>query len=157
MTDGWSLVRELFLALDAELLPAWRGSSGDVFEEVVVPLDQDVTSLPVGAGTAALIATAPFVSDEGWLKVFRAADAAAPSPSSRRGVPTTLPSSRLRWPTRRRTGASTSTTSQASRGGSWSATIPREVADRRPPMTAVTDRRGAPGRFAAARVGSART
>lgn len=66
---------EPFLALDAELLPSWRGSSDDVFEEVVVPLDQDVTSLPVGAGRAALIATDPFVSDEGWLEVFRSADA----------------------------------------------------------------------------------
>lgn len=65
---------EPFLAMDADLLPLWRGSSNNVFEEVVVPLDQDVTSLPVGTGSAGLIATDPFVSDEGWLEVFRSAD-----------------------------------------------------------------------------------
>ena len=65
---------EPFLAMDADLLPQWRGSSDGVFEEVVVDLDQEVTSLPVGAGTAALIATDPEVNDEGWLEVFRSAD-----------------------------------------------------------------------------------
>lgn len=66
---------EPFLAMDADLLPLWRGSSDNVFEEVVVPLDQDVTSLPVGTGTAALIGTDPEVSDEGWLEIFRSDDA----------------------------------------------------------------------------------
>ena len=60
-----------FLALDASLLPAWRGYSDEHYD-LLVDLGPEVTSIAVGRGTAALISTDGTVYDEGWLQVYRA-------------------------------------------------------------------------------------
>jgi hypothetical protein len=65
---------EPFLAMDADLLPLWRGSRDSDVEDAVVRLGHQTTTLPVGSGTAAVILPDPEVSDEGWLEVFRSAD-----------------------------------------------------------------------------------
>lgn len=65
---------EPFLALDADLLPHWRGMSGGAYEALVPELGYDLTSVPVGPGSAGLILTDPEVGDEGWLEIFRAED-----------------------------------------------------------------------------------
>ncbi|MGY2084773.1 hypothetical protein [Blastococcus sp. SYSU DS0539] len=65
---------EPFLALDDTLLPAWRGLSDQAYEALAPQLDYQLTGIPVGAGTAALVLTDPEVGDEGWLEVFRADD-----------------------------------------------------------------------------------
>ncbi len=67
---------EPFLALDGDLLPDWSGETGGHYEQLVPDLDHDLTSIPVGAGRAALVLTDAEVADEGWLEVFRAADGA---------------------------------------------------------------------------------
>jgi hypothetical protein len=68
---------ESFLALDANLLPHWRGLSDNTYQDVIVGLSWDVTSVPVGEGSAAFIATDPEVGDEGWLEVFESSEAIA--------------------------------------------------------------------------------
>ncbi|WP_104523885.1 hypothetical protein [Blastococcus atacamensis] len=65
---------EPFLALDEDLLPAWHGLSGQAYEALVPHLTYELTSIPVGAGSAAVVLTDPEISDEGWLEVFRAHD-----------------------------------------------------------------------------------
>ncbi|MGY1826056.1 MULTISPECIES: hypothetical protein [unclassified Blastococcus] len=65
---------EPFLALDGDLLPAWRGMSEQAYEALVPRLDYQLTGIPVGGSTAALVLTDPEVGDEGWLEVFRADD-----------------------------------------------------------------------------------
>jgi hypothetical protein len=67
---------EPFLALDADLLPDWAGETGGRYEALVPDLTHELTSVPVGAGRAALVLTDPEVGDEGWLEVFRADDGA---------------------------------------------------------------------------------
>lgn len=67
---------EPFLALDADLLPDWSGETDGDYERLVPRLGFDVTSIPVGAGRAALVLTDGEVADEGWLEVFRADDGA---------------------------------------------------------------------------------
>jgi hypothetical protein len=68
---------DCFLALDATLLPHWRGLSDDTYQSVVVGLDQEVTSVRVGSEAAALVATDPEVGDEGWIEVFQSDGAIA--------------------------------------------------------------------------------
>jgi hypothetical protein len=65
---------EPFLAMDADLLADWRGLSDQGYEALVPQLDYSLTSIPVGAGTAALVLTDPEIGDEGWLEVFRGDD-----------------------------------------------------------------------------------
>jgi hypothetical protein len=65
---------EPFLALDGDLLPDWSGETGGHYEQLVPDLDHDLTSIPVGAGRAAVLLTDADVADEGWLEVFRADD-----------------------------------------------------------------------------------
>ncbi|RBY90121.1 hypothetical protein DQ244_11635 [Blastococcus sp. TBT05-19] len=65
---------EPFLALDETLLPEWRGMSGQAYEALVPRLDYELTGVPVGSGTAAIVLTDPEIGDEGWLEVFRADD-----------------------------------------------------------------------------------
>ena len=65
---------EPFLALDETLLPEWRGESAGAYEDLVPRLDYELTGIPVGAGTAAVVLTDPEVGDEGWLEVFRGDD-----------------------------------------------------------------------------------
>ena len=83
MSRAWTRIGRLwtngesFLALDADLLPSWRGLSDNTYQDVIVGLSWDVTSIPVGVGTAAHIATDPEVGDEGWLEVFRSSEAIA--------------------------------------------------------------------------------
>lgn len=60
-----------FLALDAALLPAWRGYSDEHYDRLV-HLGPDITSVTIGTGTAALISTDGTVYDEGRLEFFRA-------------------------------------------------------------------------------------
>lgn len=60
-----------FLALDATLLPAWRGYSEDHYDRLVT-LGPEITSIPVGTGAAALVSTDGTVYDEGWLEIYRA-------------------------------------------------------------------------------------
>ncbi|TFV51608.1 hypothetical protein [Blastococcus sp. TF02A-35] len=80
MTVAWTHVGrfwsngEPFLALDEDLLPAWRGMSDEAYEALVPRLDYELTGIPVGAGTAALVLTDPEIGDEGWLEVFRGDD-----------------------------------------------------------------------------------
>ncbi|RBY97458.1 hypothetical protein DQ237_00365 [Blastococcus sp. TF02-8] len=65
---------EPFLAVDEELLPHWRGMSDEAYEALVPDLDYELTSIPVGAGRAAVVLTDPEIGDEGWLEVFRGDD-----------------------------------------------------------------------------------
>ena len=65
---------EPFLALDGDLLPDWSGETGGDYEQLVPDLHYDLTSIPVGAGRAAVVLTDAEVADEGWLEVFRADD-----------------------------------------------------------------------------------
>ena len=65
---------EPFLALDGELLPSWRGLSDQAYEALVPELDYQLTGIPVGTSTAAIVLTDPEVGDEGWLEVFRGDD-----------------------------------------------------------------------------------
>ncbi|TYP89151.1 hypothetical protein [Blastococcus xanthinilyticus] len=65
---------EPFLALDEELLPHWRGLSDEAYEALVPRLDYELTSIPVGPGSAAVVLTDPEIGDEGWLEVFRGDD-----------------------------------------------------------------------------------
>lgn len=67
---------EPFLALDGDLLPDWSGETDAHYERLVPDLDHDLTSIPVGAGRAAVVLTDADVADEGWLEVFRADDGA---------------------------------------------------------------------------------
>ena len=67
---------EPFLALDGDLLPDWSGETAEDYERLVPALDYDLTSIPVGAGRAAVVLTDAEVADEGWLEVFRAGDGA---------------------------------------------------------------------------------
>jgi hypothetical protein len=61
-------------ALSGDLLPDWSGETGGHYEQLVPDLDYDLTSIPVGAGRAAVVLTDAEVADEGWLEVFRADD-----------------------------------------------------------------------------------
>jgi len=80
MTRSWTHVGrcwsngEPFLAMDAELLPAWRGESDSAYERLVPVLAYDVTSVPLDHGSAALLLPDPDVGVEGWLEVFRCGD-----------------------------------------------------------------------------------
>lgn len=65
---------EPFLALDGDLLPAWRGMSEQAYEALVPRLGYQLTGIPLDGGSAALVLTDPEVGDEGWLEVFRADD-----------------------------------------------------------------------------------
>jgi hypothetical protein len=65
---------EPFLAMDEELLPNWRGMSDEAYEALVPRLDYELTSIPVGAGSASIVLTDPEIGDEGWLEVFRGND-----------------------------------------------------------------------------------
>ncbi|RBY87628.1 hypothetical protein [Blastococcus sp. TF02A-30] len=67
---------EPFLALDADLLPDWSGETEGHYEQLVPDLGYEVTSVPVGAGRAALLLTDAEVGDEGWLEIYRADDGA---------------------------------------------------------------------------------
>lgn len=60
---------EPFLAMDADLRPAWRGSSDDQFEQVVELGDED-TGIPVGDGRAVLVGADGVVRDDSWIEVF---------------------------------------------------------------------------------------
>ena len=61
---------EIYLALDAPHLASWAGFSHDHYEPLC-DLGQNVTSTPVGEGSAGLIAPDGAVNDESWLEVFR--------------------------------------------------------------------------------------
>ncbi|MGY1722351.1 hypothetical protein [Blastococcus sp. SYSU DS0533] len=65
---------EPFLALDGDLLAAWRGMSEQAYEALVPRLGYQLTGIPLDGGSAALVLTDPEVGDEGWLEVFRADD-----------------------------------------------------------------------------------
>jgi hypothetical protein len=106
---------EPFLVLDADLLPHWRGTSGNAYEALVPDLAYELTAVPLGDGSAGLVLTDPEVGDEGWLEVFRAADGAVaivqatgrdyaavlaaalthPADADDRGEPVEVPSGRL--------------------------------------------------------------
>jgi hypothetical protein len=60
---------DVFLAMDATLRASWRGHTDDAYDEVC-DLDDDVISIPVGRGRAALIAIDGRPNDEGWIEVF---------------------------------------------------------------------------------------
>lgn len=83
MSRAWTRIGRLwtngesFLALDANILPHWRGLSDNTYQDVIVGLSWDVTSVPVGEGSAAFIATDPEVGGEGWLEVFEYSEAIA--------------------------------------------------------------------------------
>ncbi|MEV3978175.1 hypothetical protein [Nonomuraea sp. NPDC049758] len=64
-----------FLAVDASLRDAWRGFSGDQYDEVV-DLGPETTGIPVGAGRAVLIGADGVVRDDSWMEVFQADDGA---------------------------------------------------------------------------------
>jgi hypothetical protein len=78
MRESWAHVGRLwtngepFLALDAALREAWRGASDDEFDKIV-ELGPDVTSVPVGPGSAALVGGDGVVRDDSWIEVFQAA------------------------------------------------------------------------------------
>src|SRR5258708_17695156 len=63
---------EPFLAVDAALRRAWRGFSSDDFDKIIELFPRD-TSIPVGAGRAALVGADGEVGDDGWVEVFAAA------------------------------------------------------------------------------------
>jgi len=106
---------EPFLALDADLLPHWRGVSENDYEALVPDLAYELTAVPLGPGSAGLVLTDPEVGDEGWLEVFRAGDGAVaivqaggpdypavlaaalahPTDDDQRGDPVEVPSGRL--------------------------------------------------------------
>lgn len=65
---------EPFLVLDADLLPDWSGETGGHYERLVPDLDYALTSIPVGAGRAAVVLTDAEIGDEGWLEIFRSDD-----------------------------------------------------------------------------------
>lgn len=65
---------EPFLAMDAQLLPGWRGETDQAYERLVPRLGEELTSVPVGDGAAGLLLTDPAIGDEGWLEVFHADD-----------------------------------------------------------------------------------
>jgi hypothetical protein len=61
---------EPFLAVDARLREHWRGATDEAVYEALCDLGWEVTSVRVGPGRAALVATDGVVRDEGWLEVF---------------------------------------------------------------------------------------
>jgi hypothetical protein len=63
---------DVFFAMDATLRPSWRGHTDDAYDEIC-HLDDDVTSIPVGRGSAALVAIDGRPNDEGWIEVFTSA------------------------------------------------------------------------------------
>ena len=64
---------EPFLALDAALREGWRGGSDeDLYEECIVGLGPDVTSLPVGSGAAVVVGGDGVVRDDSWMEVLQA-------------------------------------------------------------------------------------
>ena len=63
---------EPFLAVDAALRHAWHGFSNDDFDKVIELGPQD-TSIPVGAGRAALVGADGEVGDDSWVEVLAAA------------------------------------------------------------------------------------
>ncbi|MER7211938.1 hypothetical protein ABT340_33190 [Streptosporangium sp. NPDC000239] len=62
-----------FLAVDASLRDAWRGFSDDQYDDIV-DLGPEDTSIPVGAGQAALVGADGVVGDDSWMEVFQAED-----------------------------------------------------------------------------------
>ncbi len=96
---------DVFLAMDATLRASWRGHTDDAYDEVC-HLDDDVTSIPVGRGRAALIAIDGRPNDEGWIEVF--ASAVTRSRSSSPLDSTTRPRLPPRWTaSTRKAGAAT--------------------------------------------------
>ncbi|NUW44979.1 hypothetical protein [Nonomuraea rhodomycinica] len=62
-----------FLAVDASLRDAWRGFSDNQYDDIV-DLGPEDTSIPVGAGWAALVGADGVVRDDSWMEVFQAED-----------------------------------------------------------------------------------
>lgn len=68
---------EPFLAVDAALRQGWRGGSDeDLYEDRIVGLGPDVTSIPVGNGAAVLVGGDGVVRDDSWMEVLEANDGA---------------------------------------------------------------------------------
>jgi hypothetical protein len=68
---------EPFLAVDAALREGWRGGSDEnLYEERIVGLGPDITSIAVGAGTAVLVGGDGVVRDDSWMEVLEADDGA---------------------------------------------------------------------------------
>ncbi|WP_435204929.1 hypothetical protein [Micromonospora sp. bgisy143] len=64
---------EPFLAIDAVRRSGWCGYSNDDFERVVDITPED-TTIPVGAGRAALAGGDGVVRDDSWIEVFQSDD-----------------------------------------------------------------------------------
>ncbi|MGA4995127.1 hypothetical protein [Nonomuraea bangladeshensis] len=62
-----------FLAVDASLRGAWHGFSDNQYDDIV-DLGPEDTSIPVGAGRAALVGADGVVRDDSWMEVFQAED-----------------------------------------------------------------------------------
>ncbi|TMR99347.1 hypothetical protein EJK15_07255 [Nonomuraea basaltis] len=62
-----------FLAVDASLRGAWHGFSDNQYDDIV-DLGPEDTSIPVGAGWAALVGADGVVRDDSWMEVFQAED-----------------------------------------------------------------------------------
>ncbi|MGW0807202.1 hypothetical protein [Nonomuraea sp. NPDC002799] len=60
-----------FLAVDASLRGAGHGFSNNQYDDIV-DLDPEDTSIPVGAGWAALVGADGVVRDDSWMEVFQA-------------------------------------------------------------------------------------
>lgn len=79
MREPWVHVGRLwtngdpFLAVDAALRPAWHGYSNDDYDQEVIPLGWEDTSVPVGAGRAVLVGADGVVRDDSWAEVFATA------------------------------------------------------------------------------------
>lgn len=58
-----------FLLLDTGLLGHWRATDEQI--EELLELGSRVTTLPVGDGTAGIVAADGSINDEGWLEVFQ--------------------------------------------------------------------------------------
>jgi hypothetical protein len=68
---------EPFLAMDAALRERWRGGSDeDLFEDRIVGLGPEVTSIRVGTAMALLVGGDGVVRDDSWMEVLQADDGA---------------------------------------------------------------------------------
>ncbi|GAA5190145.1 hypothetical protein GCM10023322_44600 [Rugosimonospora acidiphila] len=64
---------EPYLAVDSDLRRHWHGSDDEVYEQLIVALSAEQTSISVGSATAALLGDG-VVRDDSWMEVFTAAD-----------------------------------------------------------------------------------
>ncbi len=68
---------EPFLAMDAALRQQWRGGSDeDLFEDRIVGLGPEVSSIRVGTATALFVGGDGVVRDDSWMEVLEADDGA---------------------------------------------------------------------------------